>query len=145
PRAHGHGLAAAGVGGCRPARHSPIHRPRGPARPDRGPRTRAGGDGERMSEPNLIEGEIAQGSEVGEFIALLDSWGFAIADYRISVWSVLVVVIVIVVILALAKLLTRLAHWSLGKVGRLDSTQRLLTEKLVSIAIWALAFFVGID
>jgi len=98
-----------------------------------------------MSEPLGISGMIPPASEVGRFIAELDSWGFSIADHRISLWTVLLVLAVIAGIFLFAKLLTRFAHWTLGKVTSLDDTQKLLSEKLLSIAVWALAVLIGID
>jgi small-conductance mechanosensitive channel len=83
--------------------------------------------------------------EVNDVVRTLDSWGFTIADHRVSLWTALLVVIVIVGVFAIGKLLTRTARLFIGKARRLDSTQKLLTEKLVGIAIWAAAILVGID
>jgi small-conductance mechanosensitive channel len=61
------------------------------------------------------------------------------------VWTALVVVIVIVGVYVVGKLLTRTSRLFIGKARHLDSTQKLLTEKLVGIAIWACAILIGID
>jgi small-conductance mechanosensitive channel len=90
-------------------------------------------------------GEHLSRGEIGEVLATLDSWGFSVANYRISVWTVLQVVIVIAGVYVLAKVLTRVARWLLGKVTRLDTTQKLLADKLIGIAIWAFAILIGID
>jgi len=78
-------------------------------------------------------------------IAALDSWGFDIANHRVSVWTALLVVIVVVGVFVFAKLMTRVARTLLGKATRLDSTQKLLADKLIAIAIWAVAILIGID
>ena len=98
-----------------------------------------------MSASDAIEGRFKPGSDTGNVIATLDRWGFSVADHRISLWTALVAVIVIVGVYVFAKVLTRLVGLTLGKLTHLDSTQKLLAEKLISIAVWALAIIVGID
>ena len=83
--------------------------------------------------------------DLDKLIAPLDRWGLTIADHRISAWTVLVALVVIAGVYVVAKLLTRFTRWTIGKSRRLDNTQKLLSEKLVGIAIWAAAILVGID
>jgi small-conductance mechanosensitive channel len=83
--------------------------------------------------------------DLDKLIAPLNKWGLTIADHRISAWTVLDALVVIAGVYIVAKLLTRFTRWSIGKSRRLDGTQRLLSEKLVGIAIWAAAILVGID
>ena len=80
-----------------------------------------------------------------EIVTALDRWGVTIADHRISAWTVLVALVVIAGVYIVAKLLTRFTRWTIGKSRRLDNTQKLLSEKLVGIAIWAVAVLIGID
>jgi small-conductance mechanosensitive channel len=80
-----------------------------------------------------------------EVVGTLDSWGFAFANHRVSLWTALLVVIVIVGVFVLGKVLTRLCRLSISKLTRLDSTQKLLAEKLISVAIWAFTILVGIQ
>jgi len=80
-----------------------------------------------------------------EVVTTLDSWGFTIADHRVSLWTALLAVIVVVGVYVFGKILTRVARWLLGKATRLDSTQTVLAEKLVGIAIWAFVILLGID
>jgi hypothetical protein len=54
-------------------------------------------------------------------------------------------VLVIVGVLGFARIGSRLSHKLLGRMTRLDSSQKLLGEKLLSIGVWALAILVGID
>jgi small-conductance mechanosensitive channel len=80
-----------------------------------------------------------------EVMGTLDSWGFTIADHRVSLWTALLVVIVIFGVFVLGKVLTRLCRLSISKLTRLDSTQKLLAEKLISVAIWAFTILLGIQ
>ena len=90
-------------------------------------------------------GEQLSRGEFGHVVTRLDSWGFDLASYRISVWSALLVVAVVVGVVVLAKLLSKVARGVLARVTRLDSTQKLLADKLIAIAIWTIAILVGID
>lgn len=94
---------------------------------------------------SLAIGDRLARGDVAAVAARLDSWGFTVANHRISVWTALTVVIVIVGVFVVAKLLTRLTRGLIGKVSRLDSTQKLLTEKLISVAIWAFTVLLGIQ
>lgn len=82
---------------------------------------------------------------IADVINQLDAWGFTVGDTRFSVWSLLVVIAVVVGVLLFARIGSRLSHKLLGRITRLDSSQRLLGEKLLTIAVWALAIMVGID
>ena len=81
----------------------------------------------------------------GEAIAALDRIGFDVGDNRVSLWSGLLVLAVLVGVVLVARLGTLAARRVFGRIHRLDATQRLLGEKLVSIALWAIAILVGID
>jgi small-conductance mechanosensitive channel len=83
--------------------------------------------------------------DLQEVVTALDRWGLTIADHRISAWTMLVALVVIAGVYIVAKLLTRFSRWTIGKSRGLDNTQKLLSEKLVGIAIWAAAILVGID
>lgn len=91
-----------------------------------------------------IGDQLAKG-DLGRVVETLDSWGFTVANHRISLWTALLVVIVIVAVVVLAKLLTKVARWMLGKVTRLDTTQKVLADKLAAIAIWTISILIGID
>ena len=93
----------------------------------------------------LSIGDRLERGEFGDVKSVLDSWGFTIADHRISLWTALLVVVVVIAVIVLAKVLTRVARMVLGKVTRLDSTQKLLADKLIATAIWAIAILIGID
>src|SRR5690606_471989 len=55
------------------------------------------------------------------------------------------VVMVLFTMLLLARLGSVFARKLFGRLTRLDQTQQLLGEKLVSIAVWILAVLIGID
>ena len=83
--------------------------------------------------------------QVTEGIRLLDAIGFDVGTYHVSAWGVLRILIVLVLVLVFARLGGKLAKRLFSKVASLDGAQRLLGEKLVSLAVWALAIMVGID
>ncbi|KPL69709.1 hypothetical protein SZ64_18070 [Erythrobacter sp. SG61-1L] len=87
----------------------------------------------------------AKAGAVAQFVGTLDSIALQIGHTRISLWDTLVVVMVITAVLFFAWFASRLARWLLGKATRLDPTQKLLTDKLLTVAIWALSILVGID
>ncbi|MFC4294626.1 mechanosensitive ion channel family protein [Novosphingobium tardum] len=83
--------------------------------------------------------------DLARLIDTLDLIGFDVGSHRISVWSVLVVIVVVIAVLAFARLGSALAKRAFGRITRLDPTQQLLGEKLVSIGVWAFAILIGID
>ena len=93
-----------------------------------------------------IKAEIAgQSTTIGGIVERLDSYGFTIGSTHVSVWSVLVVLLVIIGVLLVARLGSRAARKLLKRITRLDPTQQLLAEKLITVGVWAAAVFVGID
>jgi small-conductance mechanosensitive channel len=82
---------------------------------------------------------------IDQAIAALDRVGFDLGTTRISLWNALLVVLVVIGIIAVGRIGSKLACRLLSRLTRLDATQRVLGEKLVTIAVWALAIFVGID
>ncbi|RJY08981.1 mechanosensitive ion channel protein [Aurantiacibacter aquimixticola] len=82
---------------------------------------------------------------VGSLIEQLDAWGFTVMDTRFSVWTVLVVVLVILGIFLFARITTALAKSGLKRATKLDVSQRLLAEKVLTVALWAIAILIGID
>ena len=93
----------------------------------------------------LREAVTEQSVTIGTIIDRLDALGFSIADTRFSVWSVLVVVLVLVGMIVFARIGTRIAHIVFERMTRLTATQQLLSEKLLSIVVWAFAIFIAID
>lgn len=85
------------------------------------------------------------GRSVAEIIEKLDSWALELGSFHVSVWDALVFLAVIVGVYFAAWFLSRTARRALRRLTKLDETQRLLAEKLVTIAVWALAILMGID
>mgnify|MGYP002779364305 CR=1 FL=1 len=82
---------------------------------------------------------------VGEIVGTLDSWALSLGSFRVSVWDLLVILAIVIFCFLLGKIGSGLARRGLHRAKRLDSTQELLAEKLITIAIWALAAFLAID
>ncbi len=80
-----------------------------------------------------------------ELVASLDRIGFDIGTHRVSVWSGFMVFVVLLGVFLFARLGSRMARWGFRRISQFDPTQQLLGEKLVSIGVWSLAVFVGID
>ncbi|HSG55590.1 MAG TPA: mechanosensitive ion channel domain-containing protein [Paracoccaceae bacterium] len=101
---------------------------------------------EKIIEADVLRDAVSSRSgTVSDVITQLDAWGFTVNDTRFSLWSVLVVVLVVLALFIFARLGSRLAKRSFGHITRLDPSQRLLGEKLVTIAVWGLSIMVGID
>jgi small-conductance mechanosensitive channel len=81
----------------------------------------------------------------GDIADRLDAIGFTVANTHVSVWGALVVIAVIAAVYVFARVMTKFAHWLLGKATRLDQAQQLLAEKLLTMAVWAIAILVGMD
>lgn len=84
-------------------------------------------------------------SALGKAIATLDSYAIELGGWHLSLWSALVACMVLAGVVVVARVASRLVHRALGRISPLDQTQRLLAEKLVTIAVWLLAILVGID
>ncbi|WP_340587064.1 mechanosensitive ion channel family protein [Erythrobacter alti] len=97
------------------------------------------------SSDDLREAVSEQSETAAGFVDTLDAIAVEVGSSRISVWDVLVMVGVLLLVLVVAWMLTRLSRTGLRRVTSLDSSQRLLAEKLVTIVIWSAAFLVGID
>ena len=89
---------------------------------------------------------VSERSEtVGSFIETLDSWALRFGDIDVSVWDALVVLLVISGVAFVAYTLSKLSHRLLRRITKLGPTQLLLSEKLLTIVVWTLAFLIGID
>jgi small-conductance mechanosensitive channel len=78
-------------------------------------------------------------------VETLDRLAIDLGSFRLSLWDTIVFLSVLVAILLAAWFLSRLARRLLRRLTRFDETQRLLSEKLVTIAVWAVAILLGID
>ncbi|MEO1967400.1 MAG: mechanosensitive ion channel domain-containing protein [Sphingomonadaceae bacterium] len=139
-------LAAAAASASPTAGPSPTATPTGP------PAEQAWS----LAQPLVNQGQVAAAQEIkqavtqksetiGDIVNTLDSWAIDIGKFHLSVWDVIIVLGVIVLCYMIGRLGSRLGNTILKRITKLDSTQQLLAEKLVSIAIWSAAFFLGID
>lgn len=116
------------------------------ARPTPSPSPTAAPTQQAVAAANNIKQAVTkENSAVGSVIETLDSYGFNVGNTHVSLWSASVVLLVIVGVIVFARLGSKLAHWLLAKMTRFDLTQQLLAEKLLTIAVWALAILIGID
>ncbi|MEM8725578.1 MAG: mechanosensitive ion channel domain-containing protein [Pseudomonadota bacterium] len=93
----------------------------------------------------LKEAVADQNETAAGVLEWLDYLAFEIGNFRFSLLDALLIISVILIVVTAAWLASRLARAAIANISRFDSTQKLLAEKLSTIAIWALAFFVGID
>ena len=98
-----------------------------------------------MSHRTGIMAHVDRHSDMGRMVSTLDSWGIDVGKMRISLWTILEGVVVVAIAVIVARLATRLVGVLLGKITTLDTAQRLLAHKLISLALWVIAFFVVID
>ena len=75
----------------------------------------------------------------------LDLIGFDVGKRRFSMLAAIQIVIVGVALIAVVRLSNRVIGHSISRSRGLDPTQKLLGQKIASIAIVIAAFFVGID
>ncbi|WP_408588323.1 mechanosensitive ion channel family protein [Novosphingobium sp.] len=75
----------------------------------------------------------------------IDSVSIDIGHYHISLLNALWMVFVVLCTFYGARLAARIGRIMVRRVSSLDPTQKVLTEKLVTLAVWALAFFTAID
>ena len=93
----------------------------------------------------IREAVSEKSATVGSIVDTLDSLALSFGDMRISLFDVLIVATILVGVIAFAWFISKLSRRLVRRITRLDDTQQLLVEKIVTIAIWAAAFFLGID
>ncbi len=86
-----------------------------------------------------------QGETLNAIVKALDSQAITLGSLRISAFDVLFVIGTIALVITVAWFATRVARRAMRNVSRFDGAQSLLAEKLATIAIWTLAFFVTVD
>ncbi len=93
-----------------------------------------------------IKQAVSRNSETaGSFVETIDRLALQVGSFRISLWDVLISGVVIVGVIAVAWVTSRAARAALARASRLDDTQRLLSSKLISLAVWMVAILFGID
>jgi small-conductance mechanosensitive channel len=83
--------------------------------------------------------------DIAKIARQLDAIGFEVGDYHVSLyWAVLFLLVAVAVIVS-GRLGTIVIRRLFRRMHRLDQTQQLLGEKLVSVALWIVLVLVGID
>jgi len=93
----------------------------------------------------IREAVSEKSATVGSIVDTLDSLALSFGDMRVSLFDVLIVATILVGVIAFAWFISKLSRRMVRRITRLDDTQQLLVEKIITIAIWAAAFFLGID
>ena len=118
--------------------------------PEDGPTEQAWSVAAGESEPmgaaeNTKEALNEVSPTLGGFVETLDEIALRVGDFDISLWDVLVVLLVVAGVVAFAYFASKAANALLRRVTKLDAAQHLLAEKIVTLAVWALAVLIGID
>ena len=100
---------------------------------------------EAIAKPVFVAPTLPGNHPVADFINQLDQIGFDVGHTHISVLGGLFILIVLIAVVAVGRSGSRFARFGFARFTHLDPTQRLLGEKIVSIAVWALAILIGID
>ena len=93
----------------------------------------------------IKEAVSGKSGTMGSMVESLDSMAIGMGDMRISLFDVLIISAVVFGIIALAWFVSKIMRRIVRRFTKLDDTQQLLTEKILTIVIWAGAFFLGID
>ncbi|MHA6316779.1 mechanosensitive ion channel family protein [Altererythrobacter sp. CAU 1778] len=102
--------------------------------------------GDSVKAAEDIKDAVSGRSEtVGSIVERLDRLALDVGNFHVSMWDALVVLMVIAGVIFAAFALSRFAHAILRRATKLDPSQRLLAEKLITLGVWALAILVGID
>lgn len=83
--------------------------------------------------------------EAQRLVDWLDQIGMTIGTTHVSLLGGLRIIAVAVLVVMLASLFSRLGRRLVRRLQSLDVTQRALSEKLVTVSIWAFALLIGID
>ncbi|WP_077147926.1 mechanosensitive ion channel family protein [Sphingopyxis sp. KK2] len=82
---------------------------------------------------------------VGRTIEAMQAIGIDVGSYRLSLYGLASTIVVAVLLYLAVKLTMRAIKWVLRRNTHIDQTQRLLTEKLIAIALAIFALLFGID
>lgn len=83
--------------------------------------------------------------DLADAIGLLDSYGFDVGDYRVSVYRAVLMVVVVIGVIIAGRLGSLMARHFFRRLKRLDATQQLLGEKLTSVVLWIVFVLAGVD
>jgi len=98
----------------------------------------AGADG-------IKDAVAARSDAFGDIVNTMDSLALQVGSTRVSLWDMFVVLVVLGVVVTFAWLASKFARRLIARATRLDLTQRLLFDKMISLLIWGVAILFGID
>jgi len=84
-------------------------------------------------------------SKLREVVDALDDISIDFGRYHVSLATAIWMVLVVVLALAFAQIGGRIARRLLRRVSGLDPAQQVLGEKLITLTVWAFAFFSAVD
>lgn len=93
----------------------------------------------------LKDGVTAQNQTAGALLDRLDAIAINVGNIRLSLFDVLLSVSIVLLILSVAMLANRFGKRMIRRITRFDETQKVLAEKILTIIVWAAAFFLGVD
>ena len=82
---------------------------------------------------------------VGDMVDTLDGMAVSVGAMRLSLWDAVVATAIVLLVVLFAWIASRVTSSLLRRITKLDETQHLLAEKILTILIWSGAFFVGFD
>ncbi len=93
----------------------------------------------------IKEAVSSKSEAAGSLLETMDNMAVSLGTMRLSVLDVLVVAAILIGVIVGAWMLNRLARAAVKRLTKLDGAQQLLVEKLLTIAVWGAAVFIGID
>ncbi len=82
---------------------------------------------------------------LGPLVESLDNAGFNLAGRDLTLLDVIHTLLIVGFLFALTRLILRMSMGWISSAGNLDGSQRVLFQKLSTVGIVAIAFFIGID
>ena len=82
---------------------------------------------------------------IGRVVEAMRAIGLDVGSYRLSLYGLVSAIIVAVLLWVAVKLVMRGIKWLLRRNTQIDQAQRLLTEKLIAIALFSFALLLGVD
>ena len=90
-----------------------------------------------------VKADLREGAE--GIAASMQAIGIDVGQYRLSLYSVASTIVVAALLYVGVRLTMRAIKWLLRRNTQIDDTQRILTEKLIAIALFVFAMLFGID
>ncbi|WP_211276700.1 mechanosensitive ion channel domain-containing protein [Erythrobacter tepidarius] len=93
----------------------------------------------------LKQGVTSKSETAGAFLERLDGFALEMGDIRFSLLDALLTASVILLVIAAAILFNRIGQRLIRNISRFDDTQKLLSEKILTVIVWTAAFLIGVD